>query len=319
MISSMTKQLVRLHPGRRHLMLLVFLAVVIYAVVPQLGSFRNSLGIIQHATWQPLLLAITLTATSYLAAAGTYCWLAFHRLLYGRTVLLQLASMFVNRILPGGSGAVGVNYLYLRRAKHTAAEAAAVVAANNLLGLVGHVLAFSSLLVLFHQHLPAMQRGVHTRWLVLVWLGCGLLLVGVLSVQKWRRWLSRSAGALLRQLASYRQRPLALLAALGTSMLVTLTTVGSLYWALVAVGIHLSFVTVMIVFSIGLSIGTATPSPGGLGGQEAGLVTGLLAYHVAAPAALGAVLLYRLISYWLSLIVGAGAFGVVQQRHLLKT
>ena len=60
-----------------------------------------------------------------------------------------------------------------------------------------------------------------------------------------------------------------------------------------------------------------TPTPGGLGGVEAGLVAGLVAYRVASADALAAVLVYRLVSYWLMLAIGAAAFVIAERRGYL--
>ena len=54
----------------------------------------------------------------------------------------------------------------------------------------------------------------------------------------------------------------------------------------------------------GMLAGTATPTPGGLVGAEAGLFTGFTAYGVSVLDAGAAVLLFRLVTYWLPLFPG---------------
>jgi uncharacterized protein (TIRG00374 family) len=76
---------------------------------------------------------------------------------------------------------------------------------------------------------------------------------------------------------------------------------------------------VFIVFTLGVAVGTATPTPGGIGGAEAALTAGFLAQDVSAPLALAAALLYRFTSFWVGLAVGAGAALVVLSRRMLKT
>jgi uncharacterized protein (TIRG00374 family) len=115
-------------------------------------------------------------------------------------------------------------------------------------------------------------------------------------------------------LLAYRKHPFELKGALLSSMILTLCNVLSLYFCVLALHIALPFIAVLLVFSLGIALGTATPTPGGLGGVEAGLVAGMVAYHVASADALAAVLAYRLISYWLALVIGAGAFVVTERR-----
>jgi uncharacterized protein (TIRG00374 family) len=101
-------------------------------------------------------------------------------------------------------------------------------------------------------------------------------------------------------------------------MLLTFANVLALTYSAKAVGIHLDFVASLVVFTFGSAVRNITPTPGGLGGFEAGLVAGLIAYKVSSSHALAAVLLYRLISYWLPLVIGFIAFVDVDRRHLLR-
>jgi uncharacterized protein (TIRG00374 family) len=62
---------------------------------------------------------------------------------------------------------------------------------------------------------------------------------------------------------------------------------------------------------------TATPTPGGLVGAEAGLFAGFVAYGVSAPMAGAAVLLYRFVTYWLPLLPGVLALFLARRRRLV--
>src|SRR6185312_13818748 len=116
-----------LSPDRRQLALVALAVVALYVLLPQLGDFRSSWHLVSHPRPGPSLLALIFSFATYLAAAGTYCLLAFRPLHFGRTAGVQLAAMFVNRLLPAGIGALGANYLYLRHERHKEAPAAAMV------------------------------------------------------------------------------------------------------------------------------------------------------------------------------------------------
>jgi uncharacterized membrane protein YbhN (UPF0104 family) len=314
-MSSKTRQ--SLKPQRRYIVLLIILAVALYIVVPQLGDFHTTFQQLRHPKLSALLIAVGAAALTYFAAAGTYCLLAFKRLDYGSTTLIQLASMFVNRLLPGGIGALGVNYMYLKRSKHSASEAAAVLTLNNALGMIGHSLLLAGVLIISGKHLPA-TRGVsiHPRSIAFIAVGIAVITLTLLIFK--RQTVTKSLSKFAHQLARFRERKLRLAGALLTSMSVTLLTIAGLWFCLMAVHVDVAFVTVFIVFSIGFSVGTAVPTPGGLGAVEAGLVAGFVAYNVPSAAALAGVLLYRLLTYWLALATGALAFGIAQHRELLK-
>jgi uncharacterized membrane protein YbhN (UPF0104 family) len=304
-------------PNRRQWLWLAVLVIALYVILPQLGGFRHSLTALRRANLLDILVAAAFTALTYCCAAATYCLLASKRLVYARTVLVQLAITFINRLLPAGIGGIGANYAYLRRTGHAPGEAGSVVAVNNLLGIVGHALLVVLSLSLWGGKLPPLHTptGWAHQWLpALIGLVVLLLIGAAFFLRKRVRSLIAQA---TRQLRYYRRRPFKLLAALLTSMSLTLVTVSSLWWCTQALHGGLSFVVVLLVFSFGQVVGTATPTPGGLGGIEAGLVAGLVAYHMPSGEALAAVLVYRLLSYWLALAAGALAFSIVQRRGYL--
>jgi uncharacterized membrane protein YbhN (UPF0104 family) len=302
--------------SKRQLLWLVLSLVALYAVVPQLGSFRHSLSTISQARFTDLVAAAAFMLLTYGAAAGTYCWLAFYRLSYPRTVAVEVAGMFVNRLLPAGIGAIGVNYAYLRKNRHTASQAAGVVALNNGLGILGHLIVLVVLSLLYQPSLPTLHTQ-HSK--ISLAAGITLIIVAALVIAfvLYGERLHRGLSDFYSQLLSYRERPLSLLAALLCSISLTLCNLLCLWLCVLSVGASIPFIAVLLVFTFGIALGTATPTPGGLGGVEAGLVAGLVAYQVPGSAALAAILLFRLITYWVPLLAGGPAFIYSQRRQYL--
>jgi undecaprenyl-diphosphatase len=112
-------------------------------------------------------------------------------------------------------------------------------------------------------------------------------------------------------------RLVALLRALLLAMLLTAAYTLLLYVCVRSVGVRLGLLKTFIVFSLGMLTSTVTPTPGGLVGAEAGLYAGFVAYDVGAVSAGAAVLLFRLVSYWLPLLPGAFALLLAKRRKLL--
>ncbi len=304
-----------IRPGRKQLAALLLAIITLYVIIPQLGSFRHSLALLPRSNWGELVLAILFTILSYVAAAGTYCLLALHPIRYSRTLLVQVAGMFVNRLLPAGVGGMGINYIYLHRSQHSGPQAASVVAANNTLGVIGNSLLIWLLLIFFHGQLPASLHIWKVADARLIFAITAVMAVIWLVLYKYFGDRVVNAGReFIRQFFNYRKRPKQLLSALGCSVALTVFNVASLWMCVLAMHINLSFVAVLLVFSFGVALGSATPTPGGLGGVEAGMVAGLILYHADHATALAAVLVYRLISYWLPLAVGAVCFAYTERR-----
>jgi uncharacterized membrane protein YbhN (UPF0104 family) len=74
-----------------------------------------------------------------------------------------------------------------------------------------------------------------------------------------------------------------------------------------AFGISLPLTVVLMGYLIG-QLGGLLPIPGGVGGIDGGLIGTLIVYGAPAAGTAAAVLAYRVILFWLPLIVGAAAF-----------
>ena len=79
-----------------------------------------------------------------------------------------------------------------------------------------------------------------------------------------------------------------------------------------AVGSSPALSVILMGYLIG-QLGGALPIPGGVGGIDLGLVGTLIVYGAPAQATVAAVLAYRLILFWLPLIVGAGCFWSIRR------
>ena len=316
----MAKPTPTFHLGRRQLVLLALAVIAVYILLPQFGDFRSSWHMLEHPDPFWMAIAILLMATTFVLAAGTYYFLAFKPLFLRQMVLVQLAATFINRLLPAGIGALGANYLYLRHEKHKASQAGSIVVINNLLGFSGHSLVvLVTLLTIPGQALSVAGTHGSSLWLLIKAASVIVVALTLLIALFGRKKVADTAHDVKKQLLSYRQRPLSLVAALTTSTLLTICNVLCLACCLLALGLHLPFAAVLLVFTFGLGAGSAIPTPGGLGGFEAGLAAGLVAYDVSAPLALGGALLYRLVSYWLPLLAGGLAFIVCQRGRLFET
>ena len=61
-------------------------------------------------------------------------------------------------------------------------------------------------------------------------------------------------------------------------------------------------------------LGGLLPLPGGIGGIDGGLIGTLIVYGVPAAGTAAAVLAYRVILFWLPLVVGAIAFADLRRN-----
>ncbi len=300
----------------RRLGALILIMLSVYVLLPQISVFKRSLDVLAAANSWTFVVTASVFALTFLCAALTYYFLALRPIKYHRTVLVTLANMFTSRLLPAGSGGIATFYLYFRCNRYSASEAGVVVAVNNFIGMVAHV----SLLLALFMFSPVSFRGMFlgtTNLFIIIGI-CAIGAIAALAIffiKALRRRINKIVHSLVHDLKFYKRHPIRLIGAYGSSLLLTATYVLTLLLCLASVGETLSPLTVLMIFTIGVVAGALTPTPGGLGGTEAGLVAGLIGYHVPANSALAAVLIFRLITYWLSFAVGAVTFVFLQRRQ----
>ena len=311
---SRNRLLSLLHRRRRLIITLVVVALLLFVLVPQTDTLWNSLEIVRKAAIAPVAIALILTLTAYALSAEIYHLLLKHPIQLRAVVTVQVASALTARIAPIGVGTMGLNAIFLRRQKHTLAEALAVVAVNNGLGLIGHGLLLA--VMASTASLPA-QLDFSVSWSVLYWALLAIALAIVIFVwsDKLRNKILTAFSTLGQAIAGYRHRKREVSLAFFTSMLLSIVYVLVLLASSQALGIHLGFNQVFLIYTFSLLTGALTPTPGGLVGVEAGLAAGFIAYGIESDTALAIALLYRLVTYWLPLLPGFIAFRIVQNRY----
>jgi uncharacterized protein (TIRG00374 family) len=103
----------------------------------------------------------------------------------------------------------------------------------------------------------------------------------------------------------------------GGMLLLTAAFVVCLDCSIRAFGGSLEWSAVAVVFLTGNALGSAAPTPGGLGAVEGALTLGLTLSGLPVETATSAVLLYRLLTFWLPVLPGWAAFTYLQRKELL--
>jgi uncharacterized membrane protein YbhN (UPF0104 family) len=129
----------------------------------------------------------------------------------------------------------------------------------------------------------------------------------------WRDFAERGLPRLLDVLSNPRK----LAVAIGGILLQTTSLVVTFYACLRAVGGDANIAALAVVQMVGNTLGMAVPTPGGLGAVEAALSAGLTTIGVAGTIAVPAVLLFRIVSFWLPIVPGWILWTQMQRRNLL--
>ncbi|NJQ05445.1 lysylphosphatidylglycerol synthase transmembrane domain-containing protein [Streptomyces lonarensis] len=309
----------RLERVRPRTLVMVIAAVfAAYFLVTQLVHIDFA-QILDQASWGWALVALVFASLTYFAAAMSLLGFVPERVPYLRTVLVQLAGSFVKLVAPAAIGGVALNTRYLQRAGIRPGHAVASVGANQLFSLGSAV----AMLVVFgyitgSQHTPSVPTSPTMIAVVLTLAVLALIVTAVPGLRKaiHERVSVLFAGVVPRML-DVVQQPRKLLNGIGGMVLMTLSFVLCLSASVQAFGGDLSFATVAVVFLAGNALGSAAPTPGGIGAVEFTLIAGLTAFGLSPATAGAAVLLFRLVTFWLPVLPGWLAFTALTREEAL--
>ncbi|MGW1613509.1 lysylphosphatidylglycerol synthase transmembrane domain-containing protein [Streptomyces sp. NPDC002285] len=296
-------------------------AIGAYFLLTQLTHIEFG-PLIANAQWGWVAAAVLFSAASYFAAAMALLGFVPERVPFRRTVSAQVAGSFVKIVAPAAVGGVALNTRFLQRAGVRPGLAVASVGASQLFGLGCHILMLLSFGYLTGtEKTPSLSP---SRTVIAGLLTVAVLVLVVTSVPFLRKFVvtrvrSLFAGVVPRML-DVLQRPQKLVTGIGGMLLLTACFVMCLDASIRAFGSEgtsISIASVAVVFLAGNALGSAAPTPGGVGAVEATLTVGLIAVGLPSEVAAPSVLLFRLLTLWLPVLPGWLAFNHLTRKGAL--
>ncbi|MEE4543184.1 lysylphosphatidylglycerol synthase transmembrane domain-containing protein [Streptomyces sp. V4-01] len=280
-------------------------AFAAYFLLSQLSSVPIGDAIL-NADWRWAVIAVLGSAASYVAAACALSGFVPERLSLLRTVQAQVAGSFVKLVAPAAVGGVALNTRYLQKAGVRPGLAVASVGASQLVGLGSHVVLLMTFgFITGTEKTPSLSP---SRTVMAGLLTAGVLVLVVTAVPALRKFVSTRVRALFAgvvpRMLDVLQRPAKLLTGIGGTLMLTVTFVICLDGCVRAFGGHLSYAAIAVVFLAGNALGSAAPTPGGVGAVELALTGGLIAAGLPKEVATPAVLFFRLLTFWLPVLPG---------------
>ncbi|MBB5117133.1 membrane protein [Streptomyces eurocidicus] len=280
-------------------------AFAAYFLLSQLTHVRFG-DLVDKANWAWVAVAVAFQVLTYVAAAMSLLGFVPEKVPFGRTVLAQVAGSFVKLVAPAAVGGVALNTRFLQRAGVRPGLAVASVGASQLFGLACHIM-----LLLSFGYVTGTERSSSigpSRTVIGGLLTAAVLVLVVAAIPVLRKFVStrvRSlfAGVVPRML-DVLQRPQKLFAGIGGMLLLTAANVMCLDAAIRAFGGELSYASIAVVYLTANALGSAAPTPGGVGAVEFALTGALTFAGLPAEQAAPAVLLFRLMTLWLPVLPG---------------
>ena len=284
-----------------------------WALIGVLLDVSKSFDTVIGASWLWVVVAFVLAQLAFVASAVEAVGSVAGALPFGRVLGVEVANSF--SALAGGTAAVfATRVRFFQQQGYDASVAlssGAIIATSSwiamgILFLVSLPFAWGSL-----DLKAAPESGGDSKlvWIILAVVVLVALVAGLaLAVPRLRRLAAakalpklRDIWANLKQIAS---SPRKLILLVGGSFAAELLIAMALSVSLRAFGDHLRLPTLIVVITLAGFVGGASPSPGGMGVVEAGLILGLTAAGVSEADATAAVFIQRLFTSYLPPIWG---------------
>jgi len=314
---------------RRIVVGLVLALVVEYLVLPQIAGARRSLGLLSHVNLLYVLAGLALEAASLLAyaqlnrgvlprtAAAPRLWTVFR---------IQLSTLAVSHVLPGGAAAGGgLGYRLLTASGVSASDAGFALATQG----IGSAVVLNAILwVGLAVSIPI--RGFNPLYVtaavvgVVVVGGFSLAVLALLRGEERVASVLRSVAKRLPLLDENHVHGLvgsvaARLRTLGADRALMRRTVAwaavnwlldaaALWVFLLAFGYRAPVDGLVVAYGLANVLAAIPITPGGLGVVEAVLTATLVGFGAPRGVALLGVISYRLVNFWLPIPFGAVAY-----------
>lgn len=297
----------------------VALIAAAYVLVGQFSQV-DLLGTLGSANPGWFAVAVLGSAVTYFAAAQNLAAFVPKRLHPLRGSLVQLSTAFVGVAMPPTVGHVAVNARYLHKEGVDEGSISAAVALSQLVNVIETVLLLVVIGLLTGSGLSRFKVAPGGNVLIGLAVIAGVIAV-LLSVPQTRIKLIGLVWPHLRRawprLLDAVSQPARLAISAGANLLLTVAYLVAFIAALRSVGAHPAILPAAVVYLAGNAVGTAAPTPGGLGGVEAVLAAGLTAMGIPAAQAISGVLVFRIATFWLPILAGWLAYLWLQRRGIL--
>ena len=302
--------------GARTVLMIVLGIAAAVAIITSLNLEQVLEAIGRASPWWALL-AFALGLVTFVGSALAMVAFAPVRLSIWRTTQVQAAAAYVSLAAPAAVGPAALNMRMLSR---RGVSNALSVASVGLVQLAQFITTILLLIVLsVSSGTDALSNALPSRTVVIAVVVVALAAAVVMLVPPARQWAKERIAPVWQttwpRLVQLLGRPRRFAVAVGGSLLMTLGYLGAFWASLAAFGWadELSIVDIAIVYLLGNAAGAIVPVPGGLGTVEGALIAALFSAGVPIPVGTPIVLVFRLVTFWARIPIGAVAMRRLQR------
>ncbi len=303
------------------IVLIIIVVLALKVFIPQIDNLKESIKSLQGADPVWVIAGVVVFFSGLPILAWQYLEIALKPLRFWLTFRVEMAGLFVSKLLPSSLGTFSLNLYYLVQQKHTVIQGSTVMAMNALTSGIAYVFLFIFALIAGNFSFGSIDLKSTTLpigLLLLILIGFTVAGYIIFKMPKFNQKIKKSFSEIKNNLTAYRHNPRAIIMGILLNGIGSATSLFALYASAHALGVDLTMPEALIAYTLGNIAAGLVPTPGGLGAAEAGIYAGLTIVGVENTSAISITLLYRLISYWLPILPGYYYFWSLRKNVLAK-
>lgn len=310
------------HLKKRAILEFVGLFILVGFVISQRDLLQNSILTVLEVEvlWFVLLLGLywfllPLTAISYRIITPKP-----KRLKLFNTILAHLAGAGPGRIIPGGIGNLSISALHLKKSGLTIEQSIGVVITNNIFGLFSNAVLLILVLLIRPDTAKALSENISSQQLFValgIFTALIVLVQWLMHARSTKDEVNKTAKQWKKIFINLITHPTRVLSVFIIGILIALIHTFMLDLSGFALGVNIGLMDALIALSFGVIVGSIFPTPGGIGGVEAGITGALIVLGYDAALAASVAVLFRAATYWQPLIPGTLAYLYLREKKLI--
>ena len=301
-------------------------AVLAFFLLTLVSNWSDIVEAMSGLDWSYVLPIVIVTLIGTVGGAMSLAGSVVRPIALGEATIIMFGQSFLNRFTPMNAGGMAMRIRYLQKGGTDGTVATAAIGLTSAASGVMQVLFFAFFLLMSSSDPRSgmdLDEGGGTDYsIVVVFVGALVVAIAVIALTpKFRRWVMHFVRSTFTKIKTdfgeLAHRPSKLALLFGGQGVAKLSTIIAFVLSCWAFDIDLSFIELGALYMVANTVASAVPSPGGVGAIEAALVFVLLSSGVDDATAWAAVLLFRLINYWLPTIPGWIGLRVSERRQLI--